>query len=190
MPAAATRSNSPSPSGSSTSTTSTSGGAFRTARMRCPPLCFGHTGPAGCRFDTSCFLHTYCLDVSLGARIGRVRLCYPSKTASRPLPDSGIDRSRGPEHVAKQTPQEAAAAVERTAGLVNEERLGLWMDEQGLPGKGEPVSVSLISGGASNEIFRIGRGEFEAVLRRPPRIVPKGRNETMVREYRVLEALN
>jgi aminoglycoside phosphotransferase (APT) family kinase protein len=92
--------------------------------------------------------------------------------------------------MAKQTPEEVAAAIERTAGLVHEERLGKWMDEQGLPGKGEPVSVSFISGGASNEIFRIGRGEFEAVLRRPPRVVPKGRNETMLREYRVLEALN
>ena len=28
------------------------------------------------------------------------------------------------------------------------------------------------------------------MLRRPPRVVPKGRNETMLREYRVLEALN
>src|ERR1700691_2524882 len=92
--------------------------------------------------------------------------------------------------MAKQTPEEVAGAIERTAGLVHEERLRTWMDEQGLPGKGEPVSVSFISGGASNEIFRIGRGEVEAVLRRPPRVVPKGRNETMLREYRVLEALN
>jgi aminoglycoside phosphotransferase (APT) family kinase protein len=95
-----------------------------------------------------------------------------------------------PEAMAKLTPEEEAAAIERTAGLVNEERLGRWMDERGLPGKGEPVSVHFISGGASNEIFRINRGEFEAVLRRPPRVVPKGRNETMLREFRVLEALN
>src|ERR1019366_7319092 len=88
------------------------------------------------------------------------------------------------------TPEEEAAAIERTAGLVDEERLGRWMDERSLPGKGEPVSVHFISGGASNEIFRINRGEFEAVLRRPPRVVPKGRNETMLREFRVLEALN
>ena len=92
--------------------------------------------------------------------------------------------------MAKLTPEEEAAAIERTAGLVHEERLGRWMDERGLPGKGEPVSVHFISGGASNEIFRINRGEFEAVLRRPPRVVPKGRNETMLREFRVLEALN
>jgi aminoglycoside phosphotransferase (APT) family kinase protein len=92
--------------------------------------------------------------------------------------------------MAKLTPEEEKAAEERTAGLVNEDRLGKWMDERGLPGQGEPVSVHFISGGASNEIFLITRGEFEAVLRRPPRVVPKGRNETMLREYRVLEALN
>jgi aminoglycoside phosphotransferase (APT) family kinase protein len=64
------------------------------------------------------------------------------------------------------------------------------MDEQGLPGAGEPIETSFISGGASNEIFSIRRGEHEMVLRRPPRVVPDGRNETMLREYRVLAALN
>lgn len=80
--------------------------------------------------------------------------------------------------------------AERTAGLVDEESLGQWMDEQGLPAKGEPVSSRFISGGSSNEIFEIRRGDFRAVLRRPPRVVPEGRNKTMLREYRVLEALN
>ena len=58
------------------------------------------------------------------------------------------------------------------------------------PARGEPVTSSFISGGASNEIFEITGGDFQAVLRRPPRVVPKGRNETMLREYRVLHALN
>jgi aminoglycoside phosphotransferase (APT) family kinase protein len=78
----------------------------------------------------------------------------------------------------------------RVAGLVDTERLGRWMDEQGLAGQGEAVTSSFISGGASNEIFAIRRGGFEAVLRRPPRVVPEGRNRTMLREYRVLKALN
>ena len=64
------------------------------------------------------------------------------------------------------------------------------MDEQGLPGTGEPVEATFISGGASNEIFAIRRGEYTCVLRRPPAKVPEGRNETMLREYRVLAALN
>ena len=61
---------------------------------------------------------------------------------------------------------------------------------KGLPGKGEPVETAFISGGASNEIFEIRRGEHTCVLRRPPAKVPEGRNETMLREYRVLAALN
>jgi len=78
----------------------------------------------------------------------------------------------------------------RTAGLVDAEALGRWMDEQGLAGAGEPVTATFISGGSSNEIFEIARGDFVCALRRPPRKVPEGRNETMLREYRVLEALN
>ena len=69
-------------------------------------------------------------------------------------------------------------------------RLGAWMDAEGLPAQGEAVTSRFISGGASNEIFEITRGDFNAVLRRPPRVVPRGRNETMLREFRVLEALN
>jgi aminoglycoside phosphotransferase (APT) family kinase protein len=92
--------------------------------------------------------------------------------------------------MAKRTPEEEAAIAARTEGLVHEERLARWMDGQDLPGQGEPVTSHFISGGASNEIFEIQRGDFRAVLRRPPRVVPKGRNETMLREYRVLEALN
>jgi aminoglycoside phosphotransferase (APT) family kinase protein len=92
--------------------------------------------------------------------------------------------------VVKLSDEELEAAAARTAGLVDEGKLGRWMDDQGLPGKGEPVTSRFISGGASNEIFEIRRADFGAVLRRPPRVVPKGRNETMLREFRVLEALN
>ncbi len=77
--------------------------------------------------------------------------------------------------MAKRTPEEEEAiAGSAPPGLVDEERLGRWMDTQDLPGEGEPVTSSFISGGASNEIFEITRGDFHAVLRRPPRIVPKG----------------
>jgi aminoglycoside phosphotransferase (APT) family kinase protein len=92
--------------------------------------------------------------------------------------------------VVKHTAEQEAAIAERTAGLVHEERLGAWMDTQDLPGRGEPLTSKFISGGASNEIFEIRRADFRAVLRRPPRVVPKGRNDTMLREYRVLHALN
>ena len=77
----------------------------------------------------------------------------------------------------------------RARGLVDETRLARWMDAEGLPGAGEPLAIEFISGGASNEIFALRRGDARLALRRPPRDVPKGRNETMMREYRVLAAL-
>jgi aminoglycoside phosphotransferase (APT) family kinase protein len=77
----------------------------------------------------------------------------------------------------------------RTAGLVDIEALARWMDVSGVAGNGETVSARFVSGGASNEIFEIRRGGERLALRRPPRIVPKGRNETMLREARVLAAI-
>jgi aminoglycoside phosphotransferase (APT) family kinase protein len=78
---------------------------------------------------------------------------------------------------------------ERTRGLVDPERLARWMDARGLPGAGEPIEARFVTGGASNELFEIRRGEARMALRRPPREVPKGRNESMLREGRVLTAL-
>jgi aminoglycoside phosphotransferase (APT) family kinase protein len=77
----------------------------------------------------------------------------------------------------------------RTRGLVDPEALARWMDARGLPGAGAPVRARFVSGGASNELFEIRRGDVRMALRRPPREVPKGRNETMLREHRVLAAL-
>jgi aminoglycoside phosphotransferase (APT) family kinase protein len=69
------------------------------------------------------------------------------------------------------------------------ERLGRWMDDQGLPGTGEPVGARFITGGASNDLFEITRGGFRCALRRPPDPVPAGRDATMLREHRLLAAL-
>ena len=81
------------------------------------------------------------------------------------------------------------SGVGAAEGLVDEARLGAWMDAEGLPGAGHPLEVEAIGGGASNELLSIRRGDAHMVLRRPPRNVPEGRNETMMREYRVLSAL-
>ena len=78
---------------------------------------------------------------------------------------------------------------ERIRELLRPGDLARWMDDKGLPGAGQPLEARFISGGASNEIFEIIRGDARMVLRRPPRTVPKGRNESMLREYRVLAAL-
>jgi aminoglycoside phosphotransferase (APT) family kinase protein len=91
--------------------------------------------------------------------------------------------------VSDGTPGGDRSDDERTRGLVDAEVLARWMDARGLPGAGSPVEARFVSGGASNEIFEIRRGDVRMALRRPPRKVPKGRNETMLREHRVLAAL-
>ena len=80
--------------------------------------------------------------------------------------------------------------AERSAGLIDPERLGRWMDSEGLPGAGLPVEHSFISGGSQNEIFEIRRGEFRCALRRPPKQPPPGRDEGIVREWRIIAALD
>jgi len=90
---------------------------------------------------------------------------------------------------AHRTGADEGAEAERTKGLIDPVSLGRWMDDQGLAGRGEPVTSRFISGGASNEIFEICRGEHRWALRRPPRDVPEGRNEIMMREYRIISAL-
>jgi aminoglycoside phosphotransferase (APT) family kinase protein len=75
------------------------------------------------------------------------------------------------------------------SALVDPEALGAWMDREGLPGAGHPVEATFISGGSQNEIFEIRRGDFRAALRRPPLDPPPGRDEGIVREWRIIEAL-
>jgi aminoglycoside phosphotransferase (APT) family kinase protein len=77
----------------------------------------------------------------------------------------------------------------RSTDLIDPERLGRWMDSQGLPGAGVPIEFSFISGGSQNEIFEIRRGDFRCALRRPPMKAPPGREEGIVREWRIIEAL-
>jgi aminoglycoside phosphotransferase (APT) family kinase protein len=85
--------------------------------------------------------------------------------------------------------EDSMSEEDRVAGLVDEAKLARWMDAEGLPGAGEKLASRFVTGGASNEIFEIRRGAARMALRRPPRVVPKGRNETMLREARVLAAL-
>jgi aminoglycoside phosphotransferase (APT) family kinase protein len=70
------------------------------------------------------------------------------------------------------------------------ERLGAWMDDAGLPGKGEPIEYRYISGGSQNEIYEINRGELHGAVRIPPPTAPAPRDEGIVREWRIIEALN
>jgi aminoglycoside phosphotransferase (APT) family kinase protein len=68
--------------------------------------------------------------------------------------------------------------------------LTAWMDREGLGDQKAPVSASFLSGGSQNHIFRINRGEFEAVLRKPPATAHESRNDGILREWRIIEALN
>jgi aminoglycoside phosphotransferase (APT) family kinase protein len=64
------------------------------------------------------------------------------------------------------------------------------MDDEGLPGKGEPIEHNFIAGGSQNEIYEIRRGDLRGALRIPPTTAPESRDEGIVREWRIIEALD
>ncbi|WP_102142094.1 phosphotransferase family protein [Mycobacterium hubeiense] len=69
-------------------------------------------------------------------------------------------------------------------------RLADWMDEAGLPGTGEPIQTRYLSGGTQNVIYEIRRGEERCVLRMPPPEAPPDRDKGILREWRIIEALD
>jgi aminoglycoside phosphotransferase (APT) family kinase protein len=74
--------------------------------------------------------------------------------------------------------------------VIDVERLATWMDEVGLQGKGEPLEASYVSGGSQNEIYEIRRGELHGALRIPPPTAPANRDDGILREWRIIEALD
>jgi aminoglycoside phosphotransferase (APT) family kinase protein len=70
------------------------------------------------------------------------------------------------------------------------DRLALWMDENGLPGEGEPIDHRFLSGGSQNEIYEIRRGDERCVIRIPPPSAPANRDDGIRREWRIIEALD
>jgi aminoglycoside phosphotransferase (APT) family kinase protein len=70
------------------------------------------------------------------------------------------------------------------------ERLAAWMDENGMPGKGEPIEHRFLSGGSQNEIYEIRRGDESCVIRIPPAAAPPDRDEGILREWRIVQALD
>jgi len=75
--------------------------------------------------------------------------------------------------------------------VIDTERLGAWMDSQELPGVGVPIETRYISGGSQNEIYEIRRGEaFHAALRIPPPTAPQSRDDGILREWRIIEAID
>ena len=69
-------------------------------------------------------------------------------------------------------------------------RLADWMDGAALPGKGEPLEATFLSGGTQNVIYQVSRGEDVCVLRMPPPDAPPDRDKGILREWRIIEALD
>jgi aminoglycoside phosphotransferase (APT) family kinase protein len=69
-------------------------------------------------------------------------------------------------------------------------RLADWMDGEALPGKGEPLEARFLSGGTQNVIYELRRGEESCVLRMPPPGSPPDRDKGILREWRIIEALD
>lgn len=80
--------------------------------------------------------------------------------------------------------------TEPAHGLYDTARLTAWLDAN-IPRLGSgPLKVAKIHGGTSNVILSLDRGEGVMILRRPPEVPPPGSEKTVMREARVLTALN
>jgi len=74
--------------------------------------------------------------------------------------------------------------------VIDIDRLATWLDGTDLPGKGEPIEHRYISGGSQNEIYEIRRGELHGAIRIPPPTAPESRDDGILREWRIIEALD
>jgi aminoglycoside phosphotransferase (APT) family kinase protein len=80
--------------------------------------------------------------------------------------------------------------LETFDGLLDWPRLSDWIEASEAPGSGPVTAVKQLAGGLSNAVFLLHRGDTGIVLRRPSkRITPKS-NETILREARILRALD
>ncbi|MDT5014896.1 MAG: hypothetical protein QOD39_1056, partial [Mycobacterium sp.] len=69
-------------------------------------------------------------------------------------------------------------------------RLADWMDGAELPGKGEPIQTRFLSGGSQNVIYEVRRAGQSCVLRMPPPSAPPDRDKGILREWRIIQALD
>jgi aminoglycoside phosphotransferase (APT) family kinase protein len=78
---------------------------------------------------------------------------------------------------------EATPTIGDTTNLIK------WLDAQGL-GVGAPLEHHYISGGSQNEIYEVRRGDLHCAMRIPPSTAPASRDEGIVREWRIIDALS
>jgi aminoglycoside phosphotransferase (APT) family kinase protein len=74
--------------------------------------------------------------------------------------------------------------------VIDVDRLTTWLDEQELGEVGAPIECSYVSGGSQNEIYEIQRDGLHGALRIPPPPAPESRDEGIMREWRIIEALD
>jgi aminoglycoside phosphotransferase (APT) family kinase protein len=72
--------------------------------------------------------------------------------------------------------------------VIETSRLTEWLDGRGL-GTG-PLTASFISGGTQNEIYELRRDGLHGALRMPPVAAPASRDDGILREWRIIEALD
>lgn len=73
---------------------------------------------------------------------------------------------------------------------IDVDRLAQWMDDAALPGKGDPLHARFLSGGTQNVIYELSRGDHRCVIRMPPPGAPPDRDKGILREWRIIEALD
>ncbi len=84
---------------------------------------------------------------------------------------------------------EAGVNVETSEGLIDLPKVEAWLDDN-VPSLGTgALRAGMLTGGATNAVFLIERGDERAVLRRPPRIPRPDSEKILGREARVLDAL-
>lgn len=83
-----------------------------------------------------------------------------------------------------------SAPIHDLGKLADVPRLQTWLDSH-VPRLGSgPLEVELLHGGTSNVVMALRRGGEAMVLRRPPAVPPPGAEKGVLREARVLRALN
>jgi aminoglycoside phosphotransferase (APT) family kinase protein len=82
-------------------------------------------------------------------------------------------------------------AADDFGGLLDWPNFNTWIAARGdIPGSGPVTAARKLAGGLQNAVFRVERGDASFVLRRPSKHVREGSNETMLREARILKALD